>query len=155
MSSENDELKNKPQPVEETEGPEKTVAIGGGDQPEPEKKKEKKPGDWVTAQMSKVKRPETPPAATAGNEWASAGAAPPAAPSGPEKAPSSFTPPPAVSEAATSAQSGLNKLLSDIGIKDPNAQKTALIVGGVALVLIACCACACIAAIVTGNFQLF
>lgn len=154
MSSENDELENKPQPTEETEGPEKTVAIGGGDQPEPEKKKEKKPGDWVTAQMSKAKRPETPPA-TAGDEWASAGAKPSATPSGPEKAPASFTPPPAVSEAATSAQSGLNKLLSDIGIKDPNTQKTVLIVGGVALVLIACCACACIVAIITGNLQLF
>jgi hypothetical protein len=151
MSSENDELEKKPQPAEETEGSEKTVAIGGGDQPEPEKKKEKKPGDWVTAQMSKAKRPETPPAA--GSEWASAGSTPPATPTGPEKAPASFAPPPEVSGAVSSAQSGLNKLLSDIGIKDPNTQKTVLIVGGVALVLIACCACVCLGLVLTNTLQ--
>ncbi|GEM_PF-6433449 len=152
MFSENDELEKKPQSSEEPEGTEKTVAMGGGEQPEPEKKKEKKPGDWVTAQMSKAKRPETPPAA-GGDEWASAGSKPPVAPASPEKAPPSFAPSAETPGMATSAQSGINKLLSDIGIKDPNSQKTALIVGGIALALVACCACACLVLVLTNTLQ--
>jgi hypothetical protein len=125
----------------------KTVAMNGEEKEKP-KKPAKKAGDWVTAEMSKAPKPEakSPAPATpaaSSDEWADAGSAAPK-PSVSAPAPAAGAPAPVQPEAAmgSSPQGGIWGLMSQIGIKDANAQKWVL--GVVIGIVVLCCACACL-----------
>ena len=128
----------------------KTVAMSG-EQKEKPKKPAKKSDEWITAEMSKAPKPKakSPAPATpaaSSDEWADAGSAPASKPSVSAPAPAAESAAPVQPEAAMGSmpQGGVWGLMSQIGIKDANAQKWVL--GIVIGVVVLCCACACVVA---------